>query len=143
MCLVLNGSVRHFDVALLWTFADHDDLTLTVRYRSLITRSKVSQVQYSQGFYSQLNTNKLKQSICQQRSPSNCQTVNQYENTWNLSTFDLNSLLSHALKRACSKYVSVNVYTCNAIRRLYIMLSFLEVEGQSLLLYCNISDVSM
>ena len=103
MCLVLNGSVRHFDVALLWTFADHDDLTLTVRY------SKVSQVQYSQGFYSQLNTNKLKQSICQQRSPSNCQTVNQYENTWNLSTFDLYSLLSHALKRACSKYISVNV----------------------------------
>ena len=75
MCLVLNGSVRHFDVALLWTFADHGDLTLTVPYRSLITRSKVSQVQYSQGFYSQLNTNKLKQSICQQRSPSNCQTV--------------------------------------------------------------------
>lgn len=75
MRLVLSGSVRHFDVALLWTFADHDDLTLTVRYRSLITRSKVSQEQYSQGFYSQLNTNKLKQSICQQRSPSNCQTV--------------------------------------------------------------------
>jgi len=141
MCLVHSGSVRHFDVALLWTFADHDDTNRSVTLVN--TRSKVSQVQYSQGFYSQLNTNKLKQSICQQRSPSNCQTVNQYENTWNLSTFDLNSLLSHALKRACSKYISVNVYTCNAIRLLYITLSFLEVEGQSLSLYCNISDVSM
>ena len=35
MCLVLSGSVRHFDVALLWQFTNHD-FALTVRYRSFI-----------------------------------------------------------------------------------------------------------
>ena len=36
MCLVLNGSVRHFDVALLSKFTNHDDFALTVRYRSFV-----------------------------------------------------------------------------------------------------------
>ncbi len=35
MCFVLSGSVLHFDIALLWTFTNHDDFALTVRYRSL------------------------------------------------------------------------------------------------------------
>ena len=34
MCLVLGGLVLHFDIALLWKFANHDDLALTVRYLS-------------------------------------------------------------------------------------------------------------
>ena len=35
MCLVHSQSVRHFDIALLWKFTNHDDFALTVRYRSL------------------------------------------------------------------------------------------------------------
>ena len=31
MSLVLSGSVRHFDVALLWKFTNHYDFALTVR----------------------------------------------------------------------------------------------------------------
>ena len=39
MCLVLIGSVHHFDFALLWKFTNHDDFAGTVRYRSFfITR---------------------------------------------------------------------------------------------------------
>ena len=34
MCLVLSASVRHFDVALLWKFTNHDGVALTVWYRS-------------------------------------------------------------------------------------------------------------
>ena len=40
MCLVLSGSVLHFDIALdivlLWKFTNHDDFALTVRYRSFL-----------------------------------------------------------------------------------------------------------
>ena len=40
MCLVLSGSLRHFDIALLRKFHDviknHDDFALTVPYRSLM-----------------------------------------------------------------------------------------------------------
>lgn len=36
MCLVFSGSVRHFDIALLWKLTNHDDLALTVRNRSLV-----------------------------------------------------------------------------------------------------------
>ena len=32
MCLVLSGSVRHFEIALLWKFTNHDDFAPTVRY---------------------------------------------------------------------------------------------------------------
>ena len=34
MCLVLSGSVCHFDIALLRKFTNHNDFALTVRYRS-------------------------------------------------------------------------------------------------------------
>ena len=34
MYLVLSGSVLHFDIALLRKFTNHDDLALTIRYRS-------------------------------------------------------------------------------------------------------------
>ena len=37
MCLVLSGSVHHFDFALLWKFTNHDDFAPTVRYRSFFT----------------------------------------------------------------------------------------------------------
>ena len=36
MCLVLSGSVDHFDVALLWTFINHDYFTLIIQYSSLL-----------------------------------------------------------------------------------------------------------
>ena len=35
MCLVLSGSVPHFDIALLPNSANHNDFALTVRYFSL------------------------------------------------------------------------------------------------------------
>ena len=33
----VSGSVRHFDVALLWKFTNHDDFPITVQYRSFMT----------------------------------------------------------------------------------------------------------
>ena len=44
MCLVLSGSVRHFDVALAWKFTNHDDFALTVRYHSSFNRFKSQSV---------------------------------------------------------------------------------------------------
>ena len=37
MRLVLSGSVRYFDIALLWKCTNHDDFALTVRYGPFFT----------------------------------------------------------------------------------------------------------
>ena len=35
MCLVLSGSVLHFDIALLWKFTNHDDFAQEPMSRSM------------------------------------------------------------------------------------------------------------
>lgn len=42
MGLVLSGSVRHFDVTLLWKFKNHDNFALTVPYPPSIIFTLVS-----------------------------------------------------------------------------------------------------